>query len=104
MDLLQQREALLSEYENFLDSGSFNAHKSSEYQARIARLDLKISEQRSSQVVGDRSYRAAPLVASAPVIQGEQRGIDSDTAEKQLRAYDLFLRVRERAVALAPAW
>jgi HK97 family phage major capsid protein len=93
MTLLEQREQLLSEYESFLDSGTFNAQKSTEYQARIARLDLKISEQRTSEVV-DKSHRfgVVPGALPTPVIQGEVRGLMPEVAEKQLRAYDIFLR------------
>src|SRR5262249_26983403 len=82
------------EYENFLDNTKpFNADRNSEYQARIAKLDLKINEQRLSQVT-DLSHRAAPGADhnATSVISGQVHGLSPETAEKQVRAYDLFLR------------
>lgn len=99
MSLIEQREALMAEYDTYLDNAgsTFSAQKSAEYQGRIAKLDLKISEQRSSEVV-DKSHRGAPGAITTPVIQGEVRGVTPEVAEKQLRAYDVFLRKGINAV------
>jgi HK97 family phage major capsid protein len=94
MTLIEQREALMTEYETYLDNAgsTFSAQKSAEYQGRIAKLDLKISEQRNTEVV-DKSHRFGniPGAIPTPVIQGEQR-VTPEVAAKQLRSYDAYLR------------
>lgn len=93
MSLIEQREALYTEYENYLDTAgvTFSAQKSAEYQGRIAKLDLKISEQRTSAVV-DTSHRGAPgIIPNTAIIQGE-RAVTPEVAAAQVRAYDAYLR------------
>lgn len=100
MTLIEQREALLREYETFLDTCKpFNAERNSEFQARIAKIDLKISEQRNREVV-DTTHRAAPgATFTGTTIQGQVRGVAPEVQEKELRAFDLFLRRGANAVS-----
>jgi HK97 family phage major capsid protein len=100
MSLIEQREALLSEYTTYLDNAgvTFSAQKSAEFQARIAKLDLKISEERTSQVV-DKSHRFGniPGAIPTPIIQAES-AVTPEVAAKQTRAYDAYLRNGIQAV------
>jgi HK97 family phage major capsid protein len=82
--LLEQRDALLNEYQTYIDSPKFNIAGNSEYQRRIARMDLNIGEQRAARVV-DTSHRGTPAVHGAEV----RTAADND---KETRAYDMFIR------------
>jgi HK97 family phage major capsid protein len=98
MTLIEQREELLNEYERYLDNskGNFSVTRNNEFKARIEAIDLKIREARNSEVAGNREYRAA--VPTTSNIFGSHRSQTAEAQEKELRAYDLFLRRGHAAV------
>jgi HK97 family phage major capsid protein len=92
MTLQDTLDSKLTEYQTFLDAkGPFNTTKNEEFMRSISKLERDIKNQENRALVGDLSYRGAPgLIANEQAQKRSTAGLLCP--EKEVRAFDLFLR------------